>query len=143
MNNYDELLKNNIKKIPFNCDLFLLNDDLLENIKNYKFNLIDDNKIKLFKSSDHKMIYFNFEYNDEKYIIFSWNMSAFDYDYDINNNYNYDKIDFFIKLFYKNYIENNNYDYIIFGFQEFHNKSIFYDLLNLFFLKKKYKINKI
>ena len=30
--------------------------------------------------SDHKMISLNFNLNNENYIIFSWNMSIFDYD---------------------------------------------------------------
>jgi hypothetical protein len=132
---------NNIKKkIPFYCDLFLINDDLVKNIQNHKYDIIDNNIIKLFKASDHKMIYLNFEYNKEKYIIFSWNMASFDYEYK-DTNYNYDKINYFINKFYHNYIENNTYDYIIFGFQELHNKSLFYNLLNLFFEKKDYCTN--
>jgi len=110
-------------RTPSYCDRLLYKG----NIKMLDYNLYSN---KLISKSDHNMVYGKFIYNNEKGIIFTWNMS-------IKHNVNLIKNG--LEDINKNIISEDSYEYIIFSLQESHyNDPINSELLDMF--KNKYKL---
>ena len=102
-------------RTPSYCDRLLYKGD----VKISDYNLYSN---KLISKSDHNMVYGKFNYNNEKGIIFTWNMGT---------RHNKEIIRDGIDDIYKNIISNDKYDYVIFSLQESH----FNDPINWFFQK--------
>jgi hypothetical protein len=108
---------------PSNCDRIIYKS---KNINFPEYNVITQNNFDLIQFSDHKMVYGIFDYKNEKYMIISWNMGAFDRKFDKK----YESyIESHIKKFIDNIIKIKNIQYLIFSFQESTNNSLFIKIL--------------
>ena len=133
---YIDLKNKNIECIPTisdkrdksNCDRLIYK--VGSNIKFSEYDVVTEKEFDLIKYSDHKMINSKFEYNNEEYMIYSWNMNAFDKKF--NDDYK-DILNNSIKKYFdaKNgsNMENMNCKYLIFSFQESTKNSLFIKLL--------------
>jgi len=105
-----------------NCDRIIYK--VGSNIEFSEYDVVTEKEFDLVKYSDHKMIYSKFKYNNEEYMIYSWNMNAFDKKF--NDEYD-DILNISImKYFNKTQI---NSKYLIFTFQESIKNSLFIKLL--------------
>jgi hypothetical protein len=106
-----------------NCDRIIYKKD--GNIKFSQYDVINKDKLRVVEFSDHKMIYGKFKYNNEDYMLFSWNMGAFDHKYDESYT-DYIKED--LLEFLKNSID-KDVKYLLFSFQESIKNSLFIKVL--------------
>jgi adenosine deaminase CECR1 len=105
-----------------NCDRIIYK--VGSNIKFLEYDVVTEKEFDLVKYSDHKMIHSKFEYNNEQYMIYSWNMNVFDKKF--NNEYK-DILNMSImKYFTKKHVGSK---YLIFTFQESLKNSLFIKLL--------------
>jgi len=110
-------------RAPSNCDRIIYKSNYI-NFIDYK--VISEREFQLIKFSDHKMIYGTFYYNNDQYMIISWNISAFDHKFDKIKYEIYIKSN--IETLINNTIKTNN-KYLIFSFQESTKNSLFIEIL--------------
>jgi len=106
-----------------NCDRIIYKKD--GNIKFSQYDVINKDKLHVVDFSDHKMIYGKFKYNNEDYMLFSWNMGAFDHAYDESYK---DYIEQSVISFFESSID-KDVKYLLFSFQESIKNSLFIRIL--------------
>jgi hypothetical protein len=124
------------QRVPSNCDRIIYKSKSPITLINYE--VINDTDLVLIKLSDHKMIFANFILNNKKYLMFSWNMGAFDKKITERT----ELITKEINKFIQKYINLEDYDFIVFSFQESIKESVFIkDLITqLLEIKKSYNL---
>jgi hypothetical protein len=118
-----------------NCDRIIYKTN--SKINFIEYNVIDIENFEILKLSDHKMIYGIFKYNNQKYMVLSWNMNSFDRKFKSNEK---EYIEKNIIIFIDNFLKTKEFDYLIFSFQESIKESFFIETLKKM-ITKHLKIN--